>query len=97
MGVKGRYPDNYRKYHITSSAAATHPGGPTRFGPGRSIIPGDCNSYYSHNLTCDGELTNNDDRGAREMHERQVWAATDGFAYDGERLYEHSRRGAHEL
>jgi hypothetical protein len=50
-----------------------------------------------HNLTCDGELTNNDERGAREMHERRVWAATDGFAYDGERLYEYSRGGAHEL
>jgi hypothetical protein len=33
------------------------------------------------------------DYGLRWDHERQVWAASDGFAYDGERLYDYSRRG----
>jgi hypothetical protein len=34
------------------------------------------------------------DYGLRWDHERRVWTTEDGFAYDGERLYDYSRSGA---
>jgi hypothetical protein len=33
------------------------------------------------------------DYGLKWNHERQVWEASDGFAYDGAHLFEYSRRG----
>jgi hypothetical protein len=35
-----------------------------------------------------------DEEGLRWDHERGVWEASDGYAFDGERLYEYSREGA---
>ena len=34
------------------------------------------------------------DYGLRWDHERQVWTAEDGFAYDGAHLFDYSRSGA---
>jgi hypothetical protein len=34
--------------------------------------------------------------GLRWDHGRQVWVATDGFAYDGEGLYSYARKRAGE-